>query len=67
MKELGGKTSLGTSAVVAAELARFNAYRDEMIALGPIDSEEKSLALRKVLVKYFPGLREEFQVVGYDA
>ncbi len=48
---LGGKTSLGKSPVVARELARFNAFKADVLALGPVNNEAASLAYRRALVR----------------
>ena len=58
-KPLGGKTSLGTSAVVAADLAAFNDYRSKMDSVlarhgGAINSEEAALELRGVIASFMP-------------
>lgn len=58
METLGGKTSLGTSKVVAEEQAAFVLYRDKVLAIGPIDSEEKAAAYREILKDYMPAVRD---------
>jgi len=46
------------SPVIAEEREHFEAYAEELKAVGIIDSAEKALELRKVLVKYYPELQK---------
>lgn len=58
MKALGGKTALGTSEVVAKEQAAFTIYRGEILALAPINSEEKAAKYREIIRGYMPAVVE---------
>lgn len=51
---LGGKTSLGTSVVVAEFLAVFNIYKAKVLALAPINTPEKAHEYRKLIAEFMP-------------
>ena len=69
---LGGKTSQGTSKVVADELAHFNAFREASALVfakhGAINTNEASRDLRTVGARFWPKEKEtmEFLKLEFD-
>lgn len=65
---LGGKTALGLSKVVADEQAKFREYRDAILELIPINTNEKAHKLRTVTAKFMPELKKDFKELNlsYD-
>lgn len=67
---LGGKTSLGTSAVVAAELATFAAYREAIRGVlarhGAINTEEAARDLRRVIAEAMPDVGKVMDQMGFS-
>ncbi len=69
---LGGKSSMGSSAVVAAELKAFGAYKVDLDGVRPVNSNAAAKALRGVMVKHAKDekargvLRAVFASLGLD-
>jgi hypothetical protein len=67
---LGGKTSLGTSSVVAGELKAFVEYREATFAVmakhgGAINSEAAAHDLRTVIAAYMPLAKATMQTLKF--
>jgi hypothetical protein len=52
VKPIGGKSSLGESPIVEAEIAALKILGDELAAIGPINSNEAAEKFRAALVKH---------------
>ena len=54
------------SEATLAEIAKLNKLRDDIIQLGVIDTEEKALAYRQLLVANYPHLIKKIKEIGLD-
>ena len=62
---LGGKVSTGQSAEHSAQLAEFQEFKKDVLALIPINTEEKARKYREILIARKPEMKDTFRATGY--